>query len=403
MIIIVAAKLGYQVRIFTEAAQRMGQQVTLITDRCHQLEDPWGDEAIPLQFDNPDLASLPALKADGIIGVGDRPAYIASLIAEHLRIQFHPPIAMERAKDKFLARNCFADAGLRTPWFQLFNAAENAASVSSVVPYPCVLKPTGLSASRGVIRANDPVEFAAAFNRIRKLLRSPEVKDDRILVESFIPGREYAVEGILCDSKFQMLAIFDKPDPLDGPFFEETIYITPSRGSVEIQDLIEATVVQAVAALGLTNGPVHSELRVNGDEAWMLEVAGRPIGGLCAQVLKFDGGMSFEELLLRQAVQQNVSQFKREQRSAGVMMIPIPNEGILERVDGVDLAKAVEGVEDVIITAKEGYRMIPLPEGSSYLGFIFARAENSNQVDRILRLAHSKLTFSLLPVLPIVP
>lgn len=402
MIVIVAAKLGYQVRIFTEAAKRIGLQIKLITDRCHQLEDPWGDEAIPLQFDNPDLASLPALKADGIIGVGDRPAYIASLIAERLGIPFHPPIAMEHAKNKFMAREKFAAAGLQTPWYQLFNAAEDAASVSNEVPYPCVLKPIGLSASRGVIRANDPGEFVTAFIRIRKLLRAPDVKDDRILVESFIPGREFAVEGVMCNGKFQLLAIFDKPDPLDGPFFEETIYITPSSASVEIQHLIEATVTRAVGALGLTDGPVHSELRVNGDQAWMLEVAGRPIGGLCAQTLKFDRGISLEELLLRQAVQEDVSQLKRESKSAGVMMIPIPREGILERVDGVDVAKKIEGIEDVIITAKEGYRMIPLPEGSSYLGFIFARAENPSEVEQILRLAHSKLSFSLLPVLPIV-
>ena len=402
MIIIVAAKLGYQVRIFAEAASRMGQQVTLITDRCHQLDDPWGDEAIPFQFDNPDLNSLPPLRADGIIGVGDRPAYIASLIAEHLGIPFHPPIAMERAMDKFLARNCFAAAGLRTPWYQLFNAAHDAALVSNAVPYPCVLKPIGLSASRGVIRANDPSEFVAAFIRIRKLLRAPDVRDDRILAESFIPGKEFAVEGVMCKGKLQMLAIFDKPDELDGPFFEETIYITPSKASAEVQKLIEATVTQAAVALGLTDGPVHSELRVNGDQAWMLEVAGRPIGGLCAQTLKFDGGMSLEELLLRNAIQEDVSQLKRERQSAGVMMIPIPREGILEHVDGVDAAKKIEGVEDVIITGKEGYRMIPLPEGSSYLGFIFAKAGSSSQVEHILRLAHSRLSFSLLPVLPLV-
>ncbi len=402
MIIIVAAKLGYQVRIFAEAARHMGQQVALITDRCHQLEDPWGDEAIPLQFDNPDLTSLPPFQADGIIGVGDRPAYIASMIAEHLGIPFHPPFAMERAKDKFQSRNCFAAAGLRTPWYQLLNAAQDPALISNTVPYPCVLKPIGLSASRGVIRANDQGEFVAAFIRIRKLLHAPDVRDNRILVESFILGREFAVEGVMRNGKFQLLAIFDKPDPLDGPFFEETIYLTPSRASLEIQNMIEATVTQAVAALGLTDGPVHSELRVNGDQAWMLEVAGRPIGGLCAQTLKFDGGMSLEEVLLRQAVQEHVSHLKREFKSAGVMMIPIPSEGILERVDGVDEAKKIDGVEDIIITAKEGYRMVPLPEGSSYLGFIFARAENSSQVEQILRLAHSKLSISLLPVLPLV-
>lgn len=401
-IIIVAAKIGYQVKIFSEAAQRLGLTVTLLTDRCHQMEDPWNDGALALRFEDPDLESLPELKADGIIAVGDQPAYIAALLAEKMALRFHPSLAMERATNKFLARQQFQKAGMRTPWHQLFKVSENPQTVADTVPYPCVLKPTGLSASRGVIRANNTTEFIAAFLRIRKLLIAPDLRDDNILVESFLPGREFAVEGLMTGGHFRTLAIFDKPDPLDGPFFEETIYVTPSRESGTTQQLINDTIRQAATAIGLTDGPIHGELRINGSEAWMLEVTGRPIGGLCAQALRFDGGVALEELLMRHAIGEDVSALQREKQASGVMMIPVPRGGILEGVSGIAEAKAVHGVDDVIITAKEGYRMIPLPEGSSYLGFIFARAQEPSQVEQILRLAHSKITVSFLPVLPVI-
>ena len=389
-IVIVAAKLGYQVRVFADGAARIGYASQLITDRCHQLTDPWGDAALPLQFDAPDFDSLPDLHADGILAVGDQPACVAAQLAARLQVPFHPVGAVLAATNKFLARECFRTAGLNVPWFQLCD------SETAEVPFPCVLKPLGLSGSRGVIRANDRADFVAAFERIGKLRPGPH-----ILVESFIPGREFAVEGLMDQGRLRVLAIFDKPDPLDGPFFEETIYVTPSREDQETQELIRETVTRAVHALGLRHGPVHAELRVNSGGAYMLEVAPRPIGGLCANVLRFQG-MGLEELLLRHAAGENVYDVPLAGGAAGVMMIPIPAAGIYKGVSGLEAAKTVVGIEDVIITAKEGYHMVPLPEGSSYVGFIFSRADETSQVESALRLAHSKLQFELMPVLPLL-
>jgi len=269
--------------------------------------------------------------------------------------------------------------------------------------FPCVLKPLSLSASRGVIRANDAVEFAAAFERIERLLADPEIArlrgdGDRFLqVESFIAGREFALEGILTNGQLRTLALFDKPDPLNGPFFEETIYVTPSREETETQQAMIQATQAAVAALGLTQGPVHAEMRVNQEGVWMLEVAARPIGGLCARVLP-----GLEELILRHAADDDPGNLALPAPAAGVMMIPIPREGIYVDVEGVDRARCEAGVEDVIISAKPGQRLVPLPEGNSYLGFIFARAETPQAAERALRNAHGELRFELATALPVV-
>ncbi|MDQ2946249.1 MAG: ATP-grasp domain-containing protein, partial [Acidobacteriota bacterium] len=237
--------------------------------------------------------------------------------------------------------------------------------------------------------------FRDAFLRIHDLLDSPDIRrlhdehDRYIQVESFIPGREFALEGIVSGGQLQVLALFDKPDPLDGPFFEETIYVTPSRSDTAIQNAIRFTAELAVQALGLTHGPIHAEMRVDERGVWMLEVAARPIGGLCARVLP-----GLPELILRQAVgDQWVTHPFAD--AAGVMMIPIPREGIYQNVEGVDLAKHISGIEDVIITAKQGQSLVPLPEGNSYLGFIFARGDHPATVEAALRAAHSRLSFEI--------
>jgi biotin carboxylase len=405
-ILIVAATTGYQTRMFADAARRLGFDAVLATDRCHVLEDPWGDRAIPVRFDDPYAAAEAIAQAgpfDGIIAVADRPTLVAALAAERLGLPYNSPASVEAARNKFLARRRFEAAGLPVP--QFFRVAIDHDPTNVEAPYPCVLKPLGLSASRGVIRADNPTEFAAAFRRIEALLARPEIRvmrdeqDRFIQVESFIEGREYAIEGVLTAGRLKTLAVFEKPDPLDGPFFEETLYITPPR--IEPSALIAAT-EKAVRALGLTHGPIHAELRYDGRTAWVLEVAARPIGGLCAKALRFDGGMPLEELLLRHAAGQDISCLQREAGASGVMMIPIEREGVFEGVAGVEDARRVAGVEDIEITAKVGHALEPLPEGATYLGFIFSRGDSSEEVEQSLRSAHARLRFQIAPRLQVV-
>jgi biotin carboxylase len=413
-ILLIAATTGYQTRAFAEAGARLGYDVQLATDRCHILDDPWGDQAVPLRFENP--ASVVAALAesarmtrfDGVVAVGDRPAYLASLVAAELGLRYSAPEAVARCRNKYLAHGWFSDAGLNVAAFRRIPIDEDPAVTAMSVSYPCVLKPLGLSASRGVIRADDRAQFVAAFRRIRDILASPDIvrmhdDQDRFLqVEDYIEGEEYALEGLVTGGRLQVIAIFDKPDPLTGPFFEETIYVTPSRAPATVQEAIVETTRAAVRALGLTHGPVHAEMRVNARGVWMLEVAARPIGGLCAQALRFENRWTLEEVVLRHAAGESLESVRLDAPARGVMMIPIPRAGVYQGVDGVVAARAAPGIEDVIITAKEGQKLVPLPEGASYLGFIFAAGRAPAQVEQSMREAHRRLRFGILDALPVL-
>ncbi|MBV9887192.1 MAG: ATP-grasp domain-containing protein [Acidobacteria bacterium] len=416
-LLLFAAKLGYQTRSLDEAAKRLGVDVIFVTDRCHQLDDPWGDRAIAVHFETPDAAAYSVMEAvrklgpngeaatiDGILAFGDRPAVTASYVARGLGIAYNHPAAVEACRSKMRMREVFRDAGLRGPWFRSVAVSPIAEPALLGISYPCVLKPMSLSASQGVVRANSREEFVQAAERIRRLLGSPEIlarKEaglDRLIVEGYIPGKEVAVEGLLTEGEFRVLAIFDKPDPLEGPYFEETIYVTPSRFSAAEQREIERSARDAVRALGLTKGPVHAEFRVNEDGVWPLEVAPRPIGGLCARALRFAGPgggapIGLEELLLRHAVGLPGGDWPREADASGVMMIPVPKSGVLERVEGVEAARGVAGITEGEITARVHDFIAAWPEGSSYLGFLFARGGDPMAVELALRGAHAELKF----------
>jgi biotin carboxylase len=406
---------GYEADDFVAAARRLNVACVFGSDRCHVMEDPWQDGALPLRFEDPEGGARVILEyarttpIQAIVAVGDRPTLTAALACQALGLPHNPPDAAEAARNKFKARQRFQAAGLPVPPFARFAIDQDPREAVRQVRFPCVLKPLALSASRGVIRADNPDEFAAAFRRIAALLRTPEIRvlreeaHDWILVERFIEGREVALEGILDRGRLRLLALFDKPDPLDGPFFEETIYVTPSRLGQEVQAQILQATERAARALGLVHGPIHAELRVNRAGPWVLEVAARSIGGLCSRVLRFGTGISLEELIIRHAFGMDIGPFHREDLAAGVMMIPILQAGIYRRVEGLEEALQTPGIEEITISAKEGQKILPLPEGSSYLGFIFARGSSPQQVEDALRQAHKRLHLEIAPSLDVTP
>jgi ATP-grasp domain/L-amino acid ligase C-terminal domain 2 len=422
-------KLGYQTRSFEEAARKHDIEIIYVTDRCHQLEDPWGDHAIPVHFESAQTAAanvVEALKSksvDGILALGDSPSVAASYAARELGISYNHPAAVEACRSKLRMREVFRETGLKTPWFRAINLDPLPEPTLLGISYPCVLKPLSLSASRGVIRANNRDEFIAAAQRIRKLLESPEIRAtreahlDQILVEAYIPGREVAVEGLLTDGVLKILAIFDKPDPLEGPYFEETIYVTPSSLSESQQLAIQKCAQDCTRAIGLTRGPVHAEFRISGegladDQVWPLEIAARPIGGLCARALRFvenenqtiedknageQANIGLEELLLLHSLDLQVNNWERERIASAVMMIPVPTSGILESVEGEEPARETPGITELLITARLHDYIEAWPEGASYLGFLFATAETPGKVEQALRAAHEKLRFTMTP------
>jgi biotin carboxylase len=413
-LLLLASKLGYQTRSFAEAARRLGVEVIIGSDRCHQLDDPWSDGAVPLHFERPEQAAESLVDAIrdrpvyGILALGDRQTTTAALAAHALGLRYNSSEAAENCRSKLRQRELLRAAGLPVAEFFSFALEESLDSVLPRVSFPCVVKPLRLAASQGVIRANNAAELAGAVERVARLLGSAEVQAtrepglDRLLVERYISGAEVALEGLLDRGRLRVLALFDKPDPLDGPYFEETIYVTPSRLPEDWQARIIACAAQTVRALGLSHGPVHAEFRMNDAGPWILEASPRPIGGLCARVLRFGREkISLEELLVRHAMNLPDTDLPRESLAAGVMMIPVPASGIFEGVEGVQQAAATPGVEEVQITARLRDFIAAWPEGSSYLGFIFARAETPQEVEASLRRAHAALRFTITPRLPV--
>jgi len=399
---------SYRVGDFLSAARRLDVDVVVGSDQPPVLEQYAAGHTVTLDFTDlvKGVGQIAAFARDfpltAIIGVDDGTTVLAAMASDALGLVHNSPESVVATRDKYRFRATLANAGPPAPSFQQFNLDHDPAEAARAAPYPCVLKPVALAASRGVIRANNETEFTAAFERISRILEEPDVAAvgaaaQRILVESFIPGQEVALEGLLDDGELHVLALFDKPDPLDGPFFEEIIFVTPSRHRQEIRDAIVATAQQAVAALGLRHGPIHAEFRINSDGVWPLEVAARSMGGLCARVLTFGAGVALEDLILRHALGLPVDSMDRDSQPAGVMMIPTPRAGILRSVDGVEAARAVPGIDSVTISIPLGQPVTPPPEGTRYLGFIFARGDTPGDAEAALRQAHECLKIAIEP------
>jgi len=396
------------------ACGRLGVDVTVGTDRPLVWTGRIPDRVMALDFADPEAAAETVVgfarshPIAAVLGADDETTTLAAILSRRLGLAHDPAEALAGIRDKLRQRETLARAGLPVPRFSACRLAEDAAAVAARVPFPAVLKPRRLSASRGVMRVDDVESLARAMRRLAALLDSPEVGAcgewrETAIVESFIPGREVALEGLLEGGRLRVLALFDKPDPLDGPTFEETIYVTPSRLPAADQEALAECAEKAARDLGITRGPVHAELRLNERGPWLVELAARPIGGLCSRALRFADGVSLEELILMHALGRDTTGLAREARAAGVMMIPIPGPGVLECVEGQEEAGRVPGIEQVVVTAHPGERLVPFPEGSRYPGFLFARGKAPADVESALREAHRRLRFVLAPVSPPVP
>lgn len=392
----------YRAGDFLDAAGALKSEVVVATNRRLAIAGALGDRSVTLDLSKPEASAQKIVDLarrnhlDAIVPVDDQGVLVAALAAERLGLRHNPIQAVRATRDKAAMRAALKAAGVRQPDYRVAEIDSDIGALADSVGCPCVIKPLSLAASRGVIRADDPTEAVAAGRRARAI--SWEAGGDgRLLVERFLPGSEVAVEGLLAAGSLEILAIFDKPDPLEGPYFEETLYVTPSRHPDASVAAITGTTAAAAAALGLVEGPVHAELRVQGEQATVLEIAARSIGGLCSRSLRFGLGISLEELILRHALGMPLRHKGRPWRASGVMMIPIERRGVLEAVHGQDEARSVPGVHGLTVTIPLGSQVEPLPEGDRYLGFLFASGDDPAEVEQALRTAHSRLDVILSP------
>ena len=398
---------GYRNDDFLAAAKKLGVEIVAAANYCHQLAPCWGLAPImALHFDRPEQAADAVLREingnlDAVLAVDDAGVELAALLAERLGLPGNPAHAVRRVRDKLAFRRLLQEREFPCPGFHHLPSGADLGKMVPELKFPVVVKARRLSASRGVIRADDAEDLMRAVNWVRAIQSRADrdAQEPGLVIEDFIPGREYALEGTLKRGELTTLALFDKPDPLDGPYFEETLYVTPSRLPGALQDRIHQEVARACRLAGLATGPVHAEVRVNDRGIWILEVAARSIGGLCGRVLTHSLGMSLEELILRQALAEPVA-ISGEGGAAGVMMIPIPRRGIYHGLEGLAAAQSVPGITGVSITVDSGQIIAPPPDGASYLGFIFARAASPAGAEAALRDAHLRLSFDIRPEYP---
>ncbi|MGI8643102.1 MAG: ATP-grasp domain-containing protein [Thermomicrobiales bacterium] len=405
-VMLLMAPATYRAGALLDPAKGLGLDVVQVLDLPEKLQQTW-EVPLAVEFSDPDraaariVAEAQTRPIDAVIAVDDAATMVAAKAGAALGLPHNDPASALAARDKWVMREHFAAAGVPVPAYQRVPVETDPATIANELSYPVVVKPTRLSGSRGVIRVDEASQLARAFERTRRIIANQEgtVGGRFVLIEEYLPGVEVAVEGLLSDGTLRVLALFDKPDPLQGPFFEETIYVTPSRLSPDTQAAIASGTAEAAKAVGLREGPIHAELRINDAGVWPIELAGRSIGGLCSTVLEFGTGVSLEALILRHAVGMPLPADEPVREGAGVMMIPIPKGGMLRAVEGIESARQVPSVTGVEITAKLNQPLVPLPEGASYLGFIFARAASPEAAEAALREAHAKLDFRIDPIL----
>jgi len=392
---------GYANQDFTAAAARLNIELVACADYCHRLAPGWGlPPLMSVPFDQPDaalpqvLAALPQ-PVDAVLAVDDHGLALAARLRVALKLPGNPPEAVATLSDKLRFRRLQQAAGLLYPAFSQVGA--DALAVAAVSGFPLVVKARRLNASRGVIRADNADQLVQALRQVQRIQARAQRDKDALMVERFISGVEVALDGVLSSGALRVLAVFDKPDPLDGPYFEETLFITPSRLPDATQRAFAATVERACVAAGVTEGVVHAEARINEAGVWLLEIAPRGIGGLCGRVLAATLGMDSAEIVLRHAVGLPLP-VQANDTAAGVMMIPIPASGIFRGVDGLDAVRAVPDITGIEITAPPGQLVAPPPEGAGYLGFLFSRAATPEQAEAALRAAHAALTVRIQPL-----
>lgn len=404
-LLLIAQPNSYRIAPFLRSAEQIGVDVLIASQGEFSLISEV-HKGLHLNFEHPERAIATIVQEhqhnpfSAVLGSDDSTVELAALSAQALGLIYNPPSAARVSRRKDLARDHLQAAGIPIPDHQLISLSQPLSTQNIKVSYPCVIKPINLSASRGVIRVNSTDELQIACNRVSAILKDgPNNKFEKThaLLEHYIDGSEFAFEGFLDKGSLTTVAIFDKPDPLTGPYFEETIYVTPSRQSVTMQQAIRDRIEQACVAYGLTTGPIHAEIRINDEDIWILEIAARTIGGNCARVLDGDRRYALEELSIKLALGQHVK-LEQNQGARGVMMMPNPGRGILRRVEGINAARAVEHVTRVDVLAQTGHELIPLPEGNQYPGYIFAYAESPEQVIMALKTSCAKLNFVLAPL-----
>ncbi len=395
-IVVILPSSTYRAAEFVKASSELGVELIVASEGEPPIE--MGDRYLQIDCADVDAAAARIVALgdtapiDGIVAADDMGVVVAAVAGQKLGLPSNDPDAARATRDKAIMRGRLQTGEVPQPRWATLDPSDDAGSIAESIGYPLVIKPLALSAGQGVIRVDRPEDLADSADRARAIIRSTGQEDDTLLIESFMNGSEVAVEGLVAAGNLLPLAIFDKPVESVGKGFEETILVTPSRHESSVQTEILRVAEQAVRSLGLSQGPVHIELMVSGEEVRVIEVAGRSIGGLCSRSLSF-GLMdtSLESLILRNAIGRDKPELRRSPDASGALMLAIPAAGTLAGFSGLDEVRGQQAITGVEITARPGDVVAPPPEGGRYIGFVFAEAETPEMVETALKTAMSTI------------
>lgn len=394
--VVILPSSTYRAADFVEAADSLGLGLVVASENPPPID--MGDRYLQIDCSDP-MTAAEAIATlgervgiDGIVAADDAGVMVAAHANAILGLGGNSPEAAGSTRNKLDMRRRFDAAEVDQPRFAALVPGESASDLAAEVGFPVVIKPLDRSASQGVIRVDRADDAESVALRIREIVG----QDATLLVESYVAGVEIALEGMITNGRFSVLAVFDKPDTRSGPYFPETIFVTPSRHPEGILEKAERVADEAVRALGLTHGPAHIELKVDDTRATVIEVAARSIGGLCSRSLNFGlMGTTLESLILRNAMGMDISRLHREAAASGVLMIPTPGTGIVSTVNGVKETRSIDGITGLDLTITPGQNIAAPPEGDRYIGFVYARAKTPETVERALRKAMDKLEVQL--------
>jgi biotin carboxylase len=378
----------YRAADFVRAAEGLGVDLIVASENPPPFD--MGDRYLQVDCSDPELAAEAIVRIgddapiDGVVAADDAGVVAAAIAGRKLGVRANDPEAAAATRDKSRQRALLRAAEVPQPRFDMIRPGEDGAEAAAGIGYPLVIKPVDRAAGQGVMRVDDAADLPTATSRARSITGD----DAALLIEEFMPGVEVALEGLVRDDELTTLALFDKPDAVEGPFFPETILVTPSRLDEAVQAECQRVAAAALTAIGISHGPVHVEMKVDGGLVRVIEVAARSIGGLCSRSLNFGLlGTTLETLIIRNAIGMEKPELRREPTASGVLMIPIPKPGTFTGINGLDRVHDLEHISAIDITATPGSQVQPPPEGDRYLGFIFAKGPDREAVETTLRQA----------------
>jgi biotin carboxylase len=390
--IVLLPSTTYRAADFMRAAEGLGVDLIVASENPPPFE--MGDRYLQVDCSDPNLAAEAIVRIgddapiDGVVAADDAGVVAAAIAGRKLGVRANDPEAAAATRDKGRQRALLRAGEVPQPRFDMISPGDDGVQAAAGIGYPLVIKPVDRAAGQGVMRVDEVSDLTTAMSRVRSIVGEAAP----LLVEEFMPGEEVALEGLVRDGELTTLALFDKPDAVDGPFFPETILVTPSLIDEKAQAECRRVAAAALAAIGISHGPVHIEMKVDGGLVRVIEVAARSIGGLCSRSLNFGLlGTTLETLIIRNAIGMEKPELRREPTASGVLMIPIPSAGTFTGIDGLDRVRELEHVSALDITATPGSQVQPPPEGDRYLGFVFAKGPDRDEVEATLRQARDLL------------